>query len=662
MLGLPRGGVPVAAEVARALGAPLDVFMVAKIGLPGRVELAVGASARAACASSTSGSSAPRGSAPRRSTRWPRGPGRSCPSASGATGATGRRSSSPAGWPSSSTTVWPPGDDAGRGHRPARARDGRVAVAVPVAPASTRAELARLVDEIVCVAIPEPFVAISAWYEDFPPTDDAEFLRLMSAPDRRLVGGGQAGAPLRPPTGQLSPAATRSPRSEDSRGTARARRGARRPRRRGGAPRRPRPRRRPTPGRRRARPGAPASPARRTPPSRCRAHGQDDPVLRRRLVRAGGHDEPGAPDPVGLELLDYDTVEKRSKLASDDLSPGCGSSANDTPGGRPAGTPRYVSGLGGEEGPDGLASGVPQPRNPLTHPIIGTGIGLILGAVIGSPSAGAGWGGGAAAARRTVSPPRPSRSPVAVRGHDGHDDAAARRTRPGPAGRRDPDDHRSTAHDVDHDAGRAGAGLPAAVDTTPAPVPPPTPTTDTVSAPDRTACRGPTPTPRRRTSLDPRLAPVFSRGTGYAVQCADGSGRRRAASRGRAAGTAAPPDPGVRPGRRGLASASEATIAYGGGVARMAGIRPMQPATSIGSTRSMPRRSSSTGPGSPFFRGRVEHTLATDPRGAFVAAGPSGGSRARRRHPARRARRLSLPRSTRGSRSADSVRACSTGR
>ncbi|HEU0315814.1 MAG TPA: phosphoribosyltransferase family protein, partial [Solirubrobacteraceae bacterium] len=43
VLGLPRGGVPVAAEVARALGAPLDVFMVAKIGLPGRVELAVGA-------------------------------------------------------------------------------------------------------------------------------------------------------------------------------------------------------------------------------------------------------------------------------------------------------------------------------------------------------------------------------------------------------------------------------------------------------------------------------------------------------------------------------------------------------------------------------------------------------------------------------------------
>src|SRR5689334_20875833 len=43
VLGLPRGGVPVAAEVARALGAPLDVFLVRKLGLPGQEELAMGA-------------------------------------------------------------------------------------------------------------------------------------------------------------------------------------------------------------------------------------------------------------------------------------------------------------------------------------------------------------------------------------------------------------------------------------------------------------------------------------------------------------------------------------------------------------------------------------------------------------------------------------------
>lgn len=43
MLGLPRGGVPVACEVARALGAPLDVFLLRKLGVPGYEELAMGA-------------------------------------------------------------------------------------------------------------------------------------------------------------------------------------------------------------------------------------------------------------------------------------------------------------------------------------------------------------------------------------------------------------------------------------------------------------------------------------------------------------------------------------------------------------------------------------------------------------------------------------------
>ena len=47
VLGLPRGGVPVASEVARALGAPLDVFVVCKLDVPGREELAMGAIARA---------------------------------------------------------------------------------------------------------------------------------------------------------------------------------------------------------------------------------------------------------------------------------------------------------------------------------------------------------------------------------------------------------------------------------------------------------------------------------------------------------------------------------------------------------------------------------------------------------------------------------------
>src|SRR5437868_3135166 len=52
VLALPRGGVPVAYEVARALGAPLDVFVVRKLGVPGYAELAMGAVGTGACACS----------------------------------------------------------------------------------------------------------------------------------------------------------------------------------------------------------------------------------------------------------------------------------------------------------------------------------------------------------------------------------------------------------------------------------------------------------------------------------------------------------------------------------------------------------------------------------------------------------------------------------
>src|SRR5580692_7639305 len=66
VLALPRGGVPVAYEVANALGAPLDVFIVRKLGVPGYEELAMGAIAPVACACSTSNSSSASASASRR--------------------------------------------------------------------------------------------------------------------------------------------------------------------------------------------------------------------------------------------------------------------------------------------------------------------------------------------------------------------------------------------------------------------------------------------------------------------------------------------------------------------------------------------------------------------------------------------------------------------
>ncbi len=182
VLGLPRGGVPVAAEVARALGAPLDVFMVAKIGLPGRVELAVGALASGGVrvlndrvieaagigaeelgrlAEQAAGKLADRERRYRGERPPPAIEGRAAILVDDglATGATMRAAVA-----------------ALRALGPAR-----VVAAVPVAPASTCERLARLVDEMVCVRMPEPFVAVGAWYHDFSPTSDAEVERLLAS-------------------------------------------------------------------------------------------------------------------------------------------------------------------------------------------------------------------------------------------------------------------------------------------------------------------------------------------------------------------------------------------------------------------------------------------------------------------------------------------------
>jgi len=57
---------------------------------------------------------------------------------------------------------------------------GAVIVAIPVAPASVTHELAALVDEVVCVATPEPFYAVGPWYDDFSATTDDEVCRLLA--------------------------------------------------------------------------------------------------------------------------------------------------------------------------------------------------------------------------------------------------------------------------------------------------------------------------------------------------------------------------------------------------------------------------------------------------------------------------------------------------
>jgi predicted phosphoribosyltransferase len=180
VLALPRGGVPVAFEVARALRAPLDVFLVRKLGVPGHEELAMGAIASGgvrvlneevvnvlripeedidAVAAEEQRELGRREHAYR--------DGRPAPDVRGkvviliddglATGSTMRAAVA-----------------ALRRRGPAR-----IVVAVPVGAAETCAELQDEADEAVCARTPEPFYAVGLWYEDFAQTTDEEVPELL---------------------------------------------------------------------------------------------------------------------------------------------------------------------------------------------------------------------------------------------------------------------------------------------------------------------------------------------------------------------------------------------------------------------------------------------------------------------------------------------------
>jgi putative phosphoribosyl transferase len=195
VLALPRGGVPVAFEVALVLGAPLDVFVVRKLGVPGREELAFGAiasgGARVVDPETVRRVGLTRETIEQiaraeereltRRERLYRGT-RSAPRITGRTAilvddglATG-----------SSMRV---AVEALRSESPAR-----VVVAVPIAPPSTCAELAGEVDEIVCAATPDPFLSVGSWYEDFSQTSDDEVRELLerAARDRGTLRAGGA--------------------------------------------------------------------------------------------------------------------------------------------------------------------------------------------------------------------------------------------------------------------------------------------------------------------------------------------------------------------------------------------------------------------------------------------------------------------------------------
>jgi predicted phosphoribosyltransferase len=180
VLALPRGGVPVAAEVAARLGAPLDVFLVRKLGVPGHPELAMGAIAEGGVMVVSSGILAELGiprtaldqvaarerlELERRDVQY-RG-GRERPSVRDkvviliddglATGAT------------MEAAVM-----ALREHHPAR-----IVVATPVGAREACERLSQIADEVVCALIPASFVAVGQWYQDFGQTSDDEVKALV---------------------------------------------------------------------------------------------------------------------------------------------------------------------------------------------------------------------------------------------------------------------------------------------------------------------------------------------------------------------------------------------------------------------------------------------------------------------------------------------------
>lgn len=182
VLALPRGGVPVASEVARALGAPLDLFVVRKVGVPWHEELAMGAIAsggvrllneeliRAYRIDPADVEQVMRSEQEEleRRERLYRG-GRPFPDLRNktvilvddglATGSTMR------------VAV-----EALRKEEPAR-----IVVAVPVASPETCDAFRNVADDIVCALTPEPFYAVGMWYDDFSQTTDEEVHELLAS-------------------------------------------------------------------------------------------------------------------------------------------------------------------------------------------------------------------------------------------------------------------------------------------------------------------------------------------------------------------------------------------------------------------------------------------------------------------------------------------------
>ena len=181
VLGLPRGGVPVAYEVAKALRAPLDVFIVRKLGVPGREELAMGAIATGGIRVINESvvrmlhipeyiidgvTAKEQQELERREHLY-------------------RDDRPPPDVHDCTVILIDDGLATGSTMRAAIAAlrlqlPARIVVAVPVSAPSTCEELGREVDEIVCAQTPEPFYGVGLWYDDFSQTTDEEVHDLLA--------------------------------------------------------------------------------------------------------------------------------------------------------------------------------------------------------------------------------------------------------------------------------------------------------------------------------------------------------------------------------------------------------------------------------------------------------------------------------------------------
>jgi predicted phosphoribosyltransferase len=181
VLALPRGGVPVAYEVARALGAPLDVFLVRKLGAPGQEELAMGAIA--------SGDVVVINEDVVKALKVP--PEIVESRIVGQRKELARRESiyrgdrPPLEVQGRTVILIDDGLATGSTMRAAvtalqRQQPARIVVAVPIGAASTCAEFQTIADECICALTPEPFRAVGLWYEDFSQTDDDEVRDLLA--------------------------------------------------------------------------------------------------------------------------------------------------------------------------------------------------------------------------------------------------------------------------------------------------------------------------------------------------------------------------------------------------------------------------------------------------------------------------------------------------